>query len=67
VSHTVGDHTSILSLIEHRYGLGNLTARDQAADDLEDLFDFNNSPSLNADVPASLAPSASSSDPGCSS
>jgi len=67
VSHTVGDHTSILSLIEHRYGLRNLTARDGTADDLEDLFDFNSSPSLNADVPGSLAPPASSSDPGCSS
>jgi phospholipase C len=67
VSHTAGDHTSILSLIEHRYGLGNLTARDQAADDLEDLFDFDNSPSLNVDVPSSLAPPATSSDPGCSS
>jgi phospholipase C len=67
VSHTVGDHTSILSLIEHRYGLHNLTARDAAANDLEDLFDFDNSPSLNANVAGSLAPAASSSDPGCSS
>jgi phospholipase C len=67
VSHTVADHTSILSLIEHRYGLPHLTARDAAADDLQDLFDFSNSPSLKADVPGSLAPPASSSDPGCSS
>jgi phospholipase C len=67
VSHTVGDHTSILSLIEHRYGLSNLTARDGAANDLEDLFDFDNSPSLNANVPGSLAPPPSKADPGCSS
>jgi phospholipase C len=65
--HTVGDHTSILSLIEHRYGLSNLTARDGAANDLEDLFDFDNSPSLNANVPGSLAPPPSKADPGCSS
>jgi phospholipase C len=67
VSHTTGDHTSILALIEKRHGLHPLTARDAAANDLEDLFDFDNSPSLNAKVPASLAPSPSSSDPGCSS
>jgi phospholipase C len=66
VSHTVGDHTSILAMIEKRYLSGaHLTARDAAANDLEDLFDFANSPSMNAAVNPSLSPPAASSDPGC--
>jgi phospholipase C len=61
VSHTVGDHTSILALIEKRFfRLDNeagdqqtfLTGRDQHADTLEDMFDFNHSPSLNTTVPS---------------
>jgi phospholipase C len=65
VSHRVGDHTSLLALIEKRFMKGNarLTDRDKHADRLEDLFDFDNSPSLNAPVPT--APGASPSDPGC--
>lgn len=52
VSHTVADHTSILALIEKRFLNASgtplhLTKRDQSANDLEDLFDFDNSPSLN--------------------
>jgi phospholipase C len=60
VSHTVGDHTSILALIEKRFfRIGQddggdqqtfLTARDHHADTLEDLFDFNHSPSLNTPI-----------------
>src|SRR6516164_640199 len=61
VSHTVGDHTSLLALIEKRFlsadenetnGEGgdnarpHLTRRDQYAHTLEDLFDFEHSPSL---------------------
>ena len=61
VSHTVGDHTSLLALIEKRFlsadedetnGEGDdntrphLTRRDQYANTLEDLFDFEHSPSL---------------------
>ena len=61
VSHTVGDHTSLLALIEKRFlsadenetnGEGDdnarphLTRRDQYAHTLEDLFDFEHSPSL---------------------
>ncbi len=70
VSHTVGDHTSMLALIERRFlsgggGTLHLTARDANADTLEDLFDFDDSPSLNADVDPSLAVPASPSDPGC--
>ena len=61
VSHTAGDHTSLLALIEKRFlsadedetnGEGDdnarphLTRRDQYANTLEDLFDFEHSPSL---------------------
>jgi phospholipase C len=67
VSHTIGDHTSILALIEKRFFANqHLTERDAQANTLEDMFDFNNSPSLNANVAPSLAPPPSSSDPGCS-
>ena len=61
VSHTVGDHTSLLAFVEKRFlssGNGNshgedngahpqhLTARDGSANPLEDLFDFDRAPSL---------------------
>jgi hypothetical protein len=59
----VGDHDSILALIEKRF-TGN-QQRDANANDLEDLFDFNNAPSTGANVAPSLAPAPSSSDPGC--
>jgi len=73
VSHTVGDHTSILALIEKRFtsnnqGNGNshiqhLTLRDANADPLEDLFNFSSPPSLDVAIPT--APGPSPSDPGC--
>jgi phospholipase C len=65
VSHTVGDHTSILALIEKRFlpSGTHLTARDQNASTLEDMFDFDTSPSLNASIPTAPLPTAS--DPGC--
>jgi phospholipase C len=59
VSHDVSDHTSVLALIEKRFMVAftplpsddddhpHLTRRDQFADTLEDMFDFENSPSLN--------------------
>ena len=56
VSHTVGDHTSLLAFIETVFmGTDNgvrphLTARDLNANPLLDLFDFNGSPSLNTPV-----------------
>ena len=54
VSHVVGDHASLLALIEKRFlsGLGNshLTQRDAYANDLEDLFDFKDSPSLKTHI-----------------
>ena len=66
VSHTVGDHTSILALIEKRFTANaHLTARDANANDLEDLFDFTNAPSMNANVAPSVAPAPQPSDPGC--
>ena len=40
VDHHVYDTTSILALIEHRWGLAPLTGRDAAADDLRGAFDF---------------------------
>jgi phospholipase C len=77
VSHRVTDHTSILALIERRFltpdpdaadvaaHTPHLTARDAHADTLEDLFDFESSPSLGAPVNASLAIPPSSTDIGC--
>ena len=57
VSHATGDHTSLLALIEKRF-LGNrhLTVRDANASTLEDLFDFDGSPSSRSSVPSSFAP-----------
>jgi len=40
VSHVVNDHTSILKLIETRFNLPALAARDAVASDLTDMFDF---------------------------
>jgi phospholipase C len=40
VSHTWRDLTSILRLIEVRFNVPSLTARDAAADDMIDFFDF---------------------------
>jgi len=58
VSHTTGDHTSILALIEKRFFTddAHLTARDANAGTLEDLFDFDNAPSLGAEISSALAP-----------
>ncbi|HUO03859.1 MAG TPA: alkaline phosphatase family protein [Candidatus Binataceae bacterium] len=72
VSHTLGDHTSILAFIEKRFMTKSgrapshpaLTLRDANADTLEDLFDFSASPSKNAELPAT-PPQPSPSDPGC--
>jgi phospholipase C len=57
VSHVAGDHTSLLKLIENRFMPGtHLTKRDQYANDLESMFDFTNSPSLNTSVGSAAAP-----------
>lgn len=72
VSHTLGDHTSLVALIEKRFmtrsGRGahhpTLTLRDANADTLEDMLDFDHSPSLNVSLPPP-PPAPSPSDPGC--
>jgi phospholipase C len=67
VSHTVGDHTSILAFIEKAFlstsskhgddaARPHLTRRDQFASPLDDLFDFERSPSLNSAVGVALPP-----------
>jgi len=60
VSHTVGDHTSMLAFIEQRFlpDGSHLTLRDQNASRLQDMFDFNKSPSLNAVIGTAPAPVA---------
>jgi phospholipase C len=52
VSHTTGDHTSLLALIEKRFlpAGTHLTGRDAHADTLEDLFDFDGAPSLGVPI-----------------
>ena len=44
VSHVARDHTSILKLIETRFGLPSLTLRDAAQPNLDEFFDFVNAP-----------------------
>jgi phospholipase C len=66
VSHTVADHTSLLAFIEERFlnddpTVGgpdrlHLTLRDQYANTIDDLFDFENAPSLNTPVIAAQPP-----------
>jgi phospholipase C len=64
VLHAVADHTSILALIEKRFlGGQSLTARDAVANTLEDMFDFDNSPSADLTIPTAPLPSVT--DPGC--
>jgi len=46
VSHVVRDHTSVLKLIERKWNLPPLTARDAAADDLLDAVDFESPPAF---------------------
>ncbi|MFN2637419.1 MAG: phospholipase C [Gemmatimonadaceae bacterium] len=44
VDHTIYDTTSILALIEHRWGLSPLSSRDAAANDMQNSFDFTQLP-----------------------
>ena len=46
VSHVVHDHTSILKLVERKFNLPALTARDANADDLLDSLDFDHDPAF---------------------
>lgn len=44
ISHTVYEHSSLLKFVETRYRLQPLTARDRAASDMLDNFDFQQPP-----------------------
>jgi phospholipase C len=44
VSHTVTDYTAWMKFVETRFGLPHLTARDAAASDMTEFFDFQNPP-----------------------
>jgi phospholipase C len=46
VSHVNREHTSLLKLIEARFGVAPLTRRDAEADNMFEFFDFNNPPFL---------------------
>jgi phospholipase C len=47
VSHTPMDYTAVLKFVEKRFNLPNLTARDAAQPDMDEFFDFANTPNLN--------------------
>ena len=47
VSHQLYDHTSILKLVERKWNLPPLTARDAEANDLLEMFDLDRPPLLN--------------------
>jgi len=48
VAHGLYDHTSVLKLIEWRFGLAPLTVRDAAANNLAEVLDFGAPPVLDA-------------------
>ena len=48
VSHDVYDHTSVLKMIEWRWGLQPLTPRDAAARNIAEVLDFSRAPNLTA-------------------
>jgi phospholipase C len=51
VSHTVMDTTAILKLIETRFNLPSLTARDAAQPDMTEFFDLTNIPNATPPSP----------------
>ena len=51
ISHYVYDFTSTLKFMEVRWGLGDLTARDDHANDMLDCFDFNRTPNTPLVIP----------------
>jgi phospholipase C len=63
VSHTNRELTSILKLIETRFGLAPLTARDAAADDMTEFFDFVDPPALLTPPPLPAQPTTGLDDP----
>jgi phospholipase C len=48
VAHGTYDHTSVLKMIEWRWGLPALTPRDAAANNLAEVLDFTTTPNLSA-------------------
>jgi phospholipase C len=56
VSHTNRELTSILKLVETRFSLAPLTARDAAADDMTEFFDFVNPPAFLTPPPLPAQP-----------
>jgi phospholipase C len=60
VSHTVGDHTSLLAFVEKRFlpAGSHLTQRDANANTLEDLFDFDHAPSAGIPIAPVAGPTA---------
>jgi len=71
VSHNVRDTTAVLKMVETRFGLPALTARDGSQTDMTEFFDFVNKPWATAPTPptqvtdgeCSLVPPASWNDP----
>lgn len=63
VSHTNRELTSILKLIETRFGLQPLTARDAAADDMTEFFDFTGGPAFLTPPPMPAQPTNGLDDP----
>jgi phospholipase C len=67
VAHDVYDHTSVLKLIEWRFGLAPLTVRDKEARNLAEVLDFKRSPDLTApqwNVPPALPAPCANGVPG---
>jgi phospholipase C len=67
VAHNVYDHTSILKLIEWRFGLEPLTVRDAQARNLAEVLDFRGAPNLAApqwSVPPALPAPCANGAPG---
>jgi phospholipase C len=62
IGHRVYDHTSVLKMIEWRWGLPPLTLRDRAARNLAEVLDFGHAPNLTApawSVPTEISPPCS--------
>ena len=55
VNHQVFDHTSILKMVEWRFGLAPLTPRDRAAANLADALDFSK-PNKTGSIPSVVDP-----------
>ena len=51
VDHTTADYTAWLKLVETRFGLPALTARDAAQPDMTEFFDFTNAPFMTPPTP----------------